>query len=327
MANKCKNCGLRTMAKKRCGHCKNDPQVAGPLSDYILSLLPQTRRQILQHKKMDEVLRNSESMSSADVGDHQPRAIPLPGGVCGRHALMPTSSESAPLDLTTRSESDPSASMPSLSERFLVALQEAHDLQVLVTGAEPSNTCATNQSFERFDDRLEPKDWISYPIVLAVNYFRFGSYITCGENFLLDRDGLTLTDAVTNCLTNPLKINVYISLRNITELKYCFDLMADISMIILKTNEPLNHLIQNILNVGPNCNNGMIFDVNSDGIFGFSLCFSFRIYLIPDLKQNYVVINLRQLIDKTLIALLMSSHKFEVEEIDTNVAKAFLGLL
>ena len=265
MPNQCLTCGLKTQAKKHCGYCKSDPNIMGPLATYIQSFSPTTRRQILKYNKAEEIIHYM--LTGASIVDQtKVRSI----------------AHSQPLDLSTSSGSEDSPSTPNIAESTIdgngqterfKAKSGPHGFEANAIAPQWSNNdgeSRTTESFVGIDemgDLVDTRQWISYPIEMTANHLRFGTFITSGHTLQLNEDGLTLTQVMTNSLTNPMKLNVLIRFRDITGIKYCSNGSLNISMILVKTTQTLNKWIQMVLNVGPNSLNGLLFDVDSDGIF------------------------------------------------------------
>ena len=144
-----------------------------------------------------------------------------------------------------------------------------------------SNTCPTKQENHENSVRNTNRgqnsvqmvgDWglnngmscMSFPIELSVNYIRFGTYITSGQSFELYPNLLKLYSIHSNRNDNTFKFDIRLAFNQINQLMYCPN--PCFPLICVKPNLLLAQSIQYLLNLGHNSHNGLVFDINSNGI-------------------------------------------------------------
>ena len=233
---RCLNCGLKTRALKRCGHCRQRPDEETEFSQFIKTF-PQKSRKILF------------------------KGITFKSGL---NSCVPT--DDIPLDLT----SNPIKQSPNVSN-----IEHNYCFQ---SNVGPLPTTSSSVVSERLGPKMTstvsrcrplssvqvPIEWMSFPIELSLNYIRFGTYITSCESIKLSPNGLLLNSIQRNAIENWFKFDINIPFDQITCLQYSSE--PTLPLIAIKTNQLLTKSLQKCLNLEENSFNGLVFDIDSNGI-------------------------------------------------------------
>ena len=310
-AMRCLNCGLITRAKLRCGQCHRNPNSTTVVSQLLHRFSPKTRKLVLKqtlYTNTDNSLKSNDTELSAD------------------HQMV-----EQPLDL-------------SLNDCFKEKCRQKKDNESTESNAinasnqmngKPLPNTSTPETDASVGAHLSYNSikWMAFPIQLSTNYIRFGTYITSGQSLQLFRNSLRMEGIQSNTTDNTFKFDIILPFPQIKELKYCPN--PYFPLISIKPNQWLSQCIRYSLNLGHNSHNGLVFDIDSNGIplsktnLNTNKSFVFGLKILSpflDVRQQIIVLCLRQTIDETLASILrqllqQTNHSFECKIIDAKEAE------